>query len=48
MLGLKYPLVEIESGSQGRELGYKFRIHRLWMVVQAKGIDKISQGENVK
>lgn len=39
-----------KSRAQNRvlELGYKFGMHRLWMVIEAKGDDGLSQGENVK
>lgn len=40
---------DTKSGAQNRELepGYKFGIHRLWMVIEAEGVDEINQGENV-
>lgn len=41
---------DIKSGAQNRELelGYKFGIRRLQMVMEAQGADDISQGENIK
>lgn len=37
-----------ETQNGEKELGYIFGIHRLWMGIEAKGVDMIIQRENVK